>query len=1051
MLMKKFVRTLSCFISIAFISSGALSQSPGIIVRPSGGIGVTVLNPNGDSWSSSSTSGFATNDITESEIVFKVVPPIITEPTGDLATGPSAGFSDIVKTVDNSGFYIFYDGTNLLMRLRIGNIISGSKGYSILFDTDGKMGNSGPGADPNYVAATNTSNGNPGFEYEVVLETNFGIVVYNVDGVTNGGTPLATYAINSHSQISVALSADSGTPDYFYDFYVPVSILGNPASFRMAATTVTSPTSALQGSRSDIYGLDDASNSSVSTAWQTVINAQPSIILTDIATGGSGVGAVCTAAPALNSPINTGSNVSVSGTWTRMDVSKPSTATITVYKNGSAAGTTSVSSGGNWNIIVSSIAIDDVIYAKAQAAGESQCLQSDNVTAGCSSYPTAPSFANATINSCASSKGMRGTVPLGATVEIYEITTSNNNPYTTQLTTNLTYTNLASERQFDYYGTNAVSGNPCNGNNAIFNTSSTYMLISNLNGCKSAPVFGCIVSGGNQNSQMNSLASNSLSLTTPVYPFHTSVSGTGATSGQVLRLYTNGEYTTAITATGSSFSFTGLSLKEGDQLIIYAQAAGTCATVSSTFTVSCYTQPPSITTNTSGNLLTTATSISGTSAYPGVTVSLYKGASPTGTLVGSATVNSSGVWTVSSLTLTASDSYYATQLVNGCTSAPSTGATVSVVTTVCPSITGSYSENNTSVSGTTPSAFTGTIRLYLDGTLIGSTTMSGATNWSIAVNQNTTTYIDKLYANGVLTATAQASGAAEKTDCGGSTSVSCATPTTPVISPTSISIYGGQTVTFTVQNAQSGMLFSIRDNGDAMNLGVSKFGSGSDLLLTSTPFNTAGAFTVRIKSTSFSGAACESYTTATVTVLTTLPVNLLDFTASYSNNVVSVDWKTSSETNVSHYEVERSYDGNNFSRIGQVNSGNFSEAHRYHFTDNNIGNDVIYYRLKIVDIDGKIKYSRIAMVRISKFLSLQTVQPNPFKEKVEIRISSLKETDITFQLIDVAGKKLIEKISALRRGINSITINALDKLAPGVYILVLGSSEQIFNFKLIKE
>jgi hypothetical protein len=1049
--MKKIIRTICTCFSIAFISSQIFSQTPGIIVRPSGGNGVTVLNPNGDGWSSTSTSGFSGSDITGSEIAYKVVPPAIIEPTGDLATGPSAGFSDIVKTVDGSGFYVFYDGTNLLMRLRIGNIISGSKGYSILFDTDGKIGNSGPYADPNYVAPTNTSNGNPGFEYEVVFETNFNVVVYNVDGVTNGGSPVATYSLNTNSQISVALSTDSGTPDYFYDFCVPLTALGSPSSFRMVATTVTSPTSALQGSRSDIYGLDDASNSNVSSAWQTVINAQPTIFLTDISSGGTGVNVTCTAAPTLNSPITTGSNVSVSGTWTKMDVSKPSTATITLYKNGSSAGTYSASSGGSWNITVSSVAIGDVFYAKAQATGESQCLQSTSVTAGCSSYPTPPSFANATINACASSKGMRGTIPLGATVEIYEITTSNNNPYTTQLTTNLTYTNLASEREFDYYGSNTVSGNPCSGNTAIFNTTSTYMLISNLNGCKSTPVFGCIASGGNQNSQMTALTSNSLSLTTPIYPYQTSVSGTGATSGQILRLFINDEYKTAVTATGSSFTFTGLSLKANDQLKIYVQASGTCSTISSTFSVSCYTQPPSITTNTSGNLLTTSTSISGTSAYIGATVSLYKGTSPSGTLAGTATVNSSGVWTVSSLTLAASDNYYATQVASGCTSESSTAATVSTVTTVCPTITGSYSENSTSISGTTASAFTGTIRLYLDGTFIASTTMSGGTSWNIPVNQNTTTYIDKLYAGGVLTASAQASGSAEKTDCSSSVIISCATPTIPVISPTSTSITSGQTVDFTVQSSQSGMLFSLRDNADATNLGVSKFGTGSNLILTSTPFNTVGVYIVRIKSTSFSGANCESYTTATVTVTSPLPVNLISFDAHFENSAVSVIWKTASEQNVSHYEVERSYDGNIFNRIGTINSGNYSSAHQYSFVDNNISSDIIYYRIKIVDADGKIKYSKIVVVRVSKFLTIETVQPNPFKDGFEIKINSVKETNINIKLTDIVGRIISEQKTDLRKGSNSLNITQLEKLPGGVYLLIVKSNEQTFTSKLIKE
>jgi hypothetical protein len=368
-------------IALVFLFSISKAQSPGIIVRPAGGPYSSILDPNQNGFTSSSISGFVSNDIAESEIAYKVVPPAVTEPTGDLATGPSGGFSDIVKTVDNSGFYVYSNGTNIYFRLRIGGIISGSKGYSILIDTDGKMGNSGPNADPDYVAPTNTSNGNPGFEYEVVYETNFQVEVFNVAGTKNP-VSVATYSLNSNSQISVALSKDGNNPDYFYDWYIPLTAIGSPSSTRMAATTVTSPGSALQGSRSDIYGIDDAT-SSVASAWQSVVNAQPPISITG--SGISSVGAVCTAAPALNSPINPGSSVSVSGTWARMDATKPSTATITLYKNGSSVGTTSVTSGNTWSISVATISAGDIFYAKAVATGESECLQSNNVTAGCTS------------------------------------------------------------------------------------------------------------------------------------------------------------------------------------------------------------------------------------------------------------------------------------------------------------------------------------------------------------------------------------------------------------------------------------------------------------------------------------------------------------------------------------------------------------------------------------------------------------------------------------------------------------------------------------------
>ena len=120
-------KTLTLFL-ISLISITLNAQTPGIIVRPAGTAGPAVLDPNLNGYTSIATSGFGNNDIANSEIPYKVIVPLLGEPTGDLLRGPSGSFSDIVKTFDGSGFYLFTNGTNLLCRLRIGGIVSGSKG-----------------------------------------------------------------------------------------------------------------------------------------------------------------------------------------------------------------------------------------------------------------------------------------------------------------------------------------------------------------------------------------------------------------------------------------------------------------------------------------------------------------------------------------------------------------------------------------------------------------------------------------------------------------------------------------------------------------------------------------------------------------------------------------------------------------------------------------------------------------------------------------------------------------------------------------------------------
>lgn len=1013
----------------------AFSQSPGLIVRPLPA-GTTTLNPDGNGYSSQTTAGFTTNDIGESEIPYKIVPPAITEPTGDLATGPSGGFTDIVKTVDNSGFYVCSDGTNIFFRLRIGGIISGSKGYSVLIDTDNKMGNNGAYADPNYVAPTNTGNGNPGFEYEVVFQTNFQIAVYKVDGNISPGTPTNTYSLNSNSQISVALSTDGNNPDYFYDWFVPLSAIGNPALLRMAATTVTSPNSALQGSRSDIYGVDDA-NTTTSGGWQTVVNTQPSISIASISSGGAGVGANCTAAPVLNAPINFGSSVSVTGTWTKMDVSKPNTATITLYQNGSAAGTTSVTSGGTWTITVSTVATGDIFYAKAQATGESQCLQSNNITAGCSSYPVAPTI------TCASTKGITGKTALGTTVLIYSVTTANASPTATALTTNLLYTNNAADRDFNYFGSNPQSGNACQGQNGIL-AQGTYMIIASNNGCLSAPTFLCI-SGASQNS-WSYISTNTLNLTTPIYPFQTTINGTGATSGQLLRLFINDKYTSAVTATGTSFSFVNLVLKAGDVLKVYAQVSGTtCMTVSNAFTVNCYNQPPVISTDANGKLLSTATSISGT-ATANASITLNR-TSPT-TASWTTTANSSGIWTVSGLTLGAGETYTATvSSSSGCATASAASASASVVapTTTCPTITSSLSETSTSVSGNITTASTGTVRLYLDDVLEGSfnITTTGTSTWTIS----SLTY--PLYSGGILRASFQAGTNAESTGCTTAT-ISCTPPVAPIITSVSpgTTIKTGESVTFNLSNIAANTWYALSDNTGTSYATSIYTNSTSNLSLPSKTFGTAGDYNLKITADKLTGCTASFATSAIKVNPISLPVNFLNVNAKKNGSGTLVSWVVANETDVLRYEVEKSFDCRNFTPLAQVDYKQpTATTNAYAYQDNNASGNICY-RIKQVDVDGHYHYSSI--VRINEnAMSKTLVAPNPAYDHITINKSSSTNESVKIQLLDANGRLVHETKSTLTPGNNSIEIKGLQRFGRGQYVLKLIGNTSMEYFKVI--
>jgi hypothetical protein len=1027
------MRSVSLLLSLLLCIAG-FGQSPGLIVSPAGGNGITLLNPNGDAYSSATTAGFTTNDITQSEIPYKIVPPAVTEPTGDIATGPVGGYTDIVKTVDGSGFYTYSDGTNLYFRLRIGGIVSGSKGYSVMLDTDSKIGNTGVGADPNYVAPTNTSTGNPGFEYEIVLQTNFQVAVYNVDGTTNPGAATSTYTLNANSQISAALSTDGNNADYFYDWYVPLSAIGSPTSFRLAATTVTSPNSALQGTRSDIYGIDDRTGTTADL-WTSIVNAQPVMTVASLQAAGTSTSPVCTAAPVLTGPITIGSNVVVSGTWARMDATKPSLATITLYKNGSTVSTTAVVTGGTWNITVPSIAVNDVFYAKAQASGESQCLQSNSITAGCSSIPASP------IISCASSKGITGTIPLGTTVNIYQVTTASAVPTTTQISTGLLYTNNATDQTFGYYGTNPQTGNACQGQNGVLAINTTYMFVTSNGGCSSAPTFICIT--GSSQTSWSAIASNSITLTTPIYPFQNTVSGSGSASGQLLRLFVNDKYVSSVSATGTTFSFSGLTLNTGDVLKVYAQASSACMTVSSSFTVSCYTAAPTITTNSAGSMLSSATSISGKSSYTGATVTLYKGTSPSGIQVGTATVNSSGDWTVNSLTLTAGDTYYAVQSNSGCTSPSSAAATVAGVTSVCPTLSSStYAENVSSVAGII-SSFTGTVRLYLDGILIGSSSLTNGTSWSIPVN---TSYTNTLYPGGVLTVTAQSTGNAESATCSSTATITCSPPLTPSASPLSSTINAGQTVTYAISNVTSGAWYSVT-NSSGISFASSQYSqSSSNFNLTTSAFNNAGTYQLNITADKLTGCSQGSIQATVVVNNVITPVHFTSVAADRKNGTVNVSWRVDNETDVLDYTVQASSNGVDFSDAGSVTYEK-DAAGAYVFSYRTNDKSILYFRIKQNDIDGNFMLSKVVSVAAEKNI-ISNVSPNPSTGRFVLVQTTDKEQIAEIMVRTLEGRIVYRKSILLIAGMNESIIQ-LSKTQPGVYYVSVYGKSVIAVHKLV--
>jgi hypothetical protein len=186
-----------------------------------------------------------------------------------------------------------------------------------------------------------------------------------------------------------------------------------------------------------------------------------------------------------------------------------------------------------------------------------------------------------------------------------------------------------------------------------------------------------------------------------------------------------------------------------------------------------------------------------------------------------------------------------------------------------------------------------------------------------------------------------------------------------------------------------------------------------------------------------------------------LPVTLLNFSASYeSANNVKVSWTTTDEINADYFVVERSTDATSFAGIAQVNASETSNpVHSYNVNDQleNVNSNIVYYRLRIVDKNGKYTYSKVVPVKLDQPLNVFSIYPNPVDNYAVMNIHSEKPGTAMMRLMDNAGKPLITKTFPVNNGNNSVLIDQLGFLPRGIYIVQVMVNNNLYNQKIVKK
>jgi hypothetical protein len=183
-----------------------------------------------------------------------------------------------------------------------------------------------------------------------------------------------------------------------------------------------------------------------------------------------------------------------------------------------------------------------------------------------------------------------------------------------------------------------------------------------------------------------------------------------------------------------------------------------------------------------------------------------------------------------------------------------------------------------------------------------------------------------------------------------------------------------------------------------------------------------------------------------------LPVSWKSFTATKGSDANTLKWSTASETNNSHFEIQRSIDGKKYEIMATVKgAGNSAKASYYSFEDKDrVSSKTVYYRLKQVDFDGNSSFSKTVSIAAEAKSGLDASLPNPFNDALTVTFNSASASTATVTLMDMIGKVYFTSEEHVTAGANKVNIETTD-MPNGIYFVRVSSNGETFTQKVIKK
>jgi YHYH protein/Secretion system C-terminal sorting domain len=175
-----------------------------------------------------------------------------------------------------------------------------------------------------------------------------------------------------------------------------------------------------------------------------------------------------------------------------------------------------------------------------------------------------------------------------------------------------------------------------------------------------------------------------------------------------------------------------------------------------------------------------------------------------------------------------------------------------------------------------------------------------------------------------------------------------------------------------------------------------------------------------------------------------LPVESIDITGTFRDKETVIKWTTLNEINVSKYEIESSNDGKEFKKIGSQKSV-ANVTNTYTFIDESNWNNTQYYRLKIVDENGKYSYSKIISLHKKNNVSDISIFSNPVSNLLILQAKGITKNSLHITLYNQNGQAV--KQEKFLQG-STICYMETTSVPNGIYFVAVSDGASIKTFKV---